>query len=117
MTAEQILKLIEAGYTKAEIDKMIIPAEPAPAIDNAPSIAPEGKAAETDPQPAAPASEAKEETPAEAPKEDPLDGIKAQIAELTNTLGAISKAVINPSMDNIKPLGIDDIITKFFKED
>lgn len=116
MTAEQILKLIEAGYTKAEIDKMIIPADP-PAADNIPSSAPEGKAAETDPQPAAPASEAKEETPAEAPKEDPLDGIKAQIAELTNTLGAISKAVINPSMDNIQPLGIDDIITKFFKED
>lgn len=115
MTAEQILKLIEAGYTKAEIDKMIIPADP-PAADNIPSSAPEGKAAETDPQPAAPASEAKEETPAE-PKEDPLDGIKAQIAELTNTLGAISKAVINPSMDNIQPLGIDDIITKFFKED
>ena len=116
MTAEQILKLIEAGYTKAEIDKMIIPAEPAPAADNILPNAPEGKAAETDPQPAAPASEAKEETPAE-PKEDPLEGIKAQIAELTNTLGAISKAVINPSMDNIQPLGIDDIITKFFKED
>ena len=115
MTAEQILKLIEAGYTKAEIDKMIIPADP-PAADNIPSVSSEDKAAETDPQPAAPASEAKEETPAE-PKEDPLDGIKAQIAELTNTLGAISKAVINPSMDNIKPLGIDDIITKFFKED
>lgn len=116
MTAEQILKLIEAGYTKAEIDKMIIPAEPA-AVDNISAPAPEGKAAETDPQPAAPASEAKEETPAEAPKEDPLDGIKAQIAELTNTLGAISKAVINPTLDNIQPLGIDDIIVKFFKED
>lgn len=115
MTAEQILKLIEAGYTKAEIDKMIIPADP-PAADNIPSSAPEGKAAETDPQPAAPASEVKEETPAE-PKEDPLDGIKAQIAELTNTLGAISKAVINPTLDNIQPLGIDDIIVKFFKED
>lgn len=115
MTAEQILKLIEAGYTKAEIDKMIIPADP-PAADNIPSSAPEGKAAETDPQPAAPASEAKEETPAE-PKEDPLDGIKAQIAELTNTLGAISKAVINPTLDNIQPLGIDDIIVKFFKEE
>lgn len=116
MTAEQILKLIEAGYTKAEIDKMIIPADP-PAVDNIPSSASEGKAAETDPQPAAPASEVKEEAPAEAPKEDPLDGIKAQIAELTNTLGAISKAVINPTLDNIQPLGMDDIIVKFFKED
>lgn len=116
MTVEQILKLIEAGYTKAEIDKMIIPADP-PAADNILPNAPEGKAAETDPQPAAPASEAKEETPAEAPKEDPLDGIKAQIAELTNTLGAISKAVINPTLDNVQPLGIDDIIVKFFKEE
>lgn len=115
MTAEQILKLIEAGYTKAEIDKMIIPADP-PAVDNVPSIVPEDKAADPDPQPAAEASEAKE-APAAEPKEDPLDGIKAQIAELTNTLGAISKAVINPTLDSIQPLGIDDIIVKFFKED
>lgn len=118
MTAEQILKLVEAGFTKAEITTMISTGDPAPAV-NVSSTTPEAEPAEKDPQPAGDVSEVK--APVKEPEEikeepDPLDGIKAQIAELTNTLGAISKAVISPALDNVKPLGAEDVIVKFFKE-
>ena len=107
MTAEQILKLVEAGFTKAEITNMISTGDPAPVVNMVPQ-APENEPAEKkDPEPAGDVSEAK--APVKEPEEikaepDPLDGIKAQIAELTNTLGAISKAVISPALDNVKPL-------------
>lgn len=119
MTAEQILKLVEAGYTKAEINNMISTGDPTPFV-NVSSTTPEAEpATEQDPQPAGDVSEVK--TTVKEPEEtktepDPLEGIKAQIAELTNTLGAISKAVISPTLDNVKPLGAEDVIVKFFKE-
>ncbi len=119
MTAEQILKLVEAGYTKAEITSMISTGDPEPVV-NMTTHTPEAEpAAKQDPQPAGDVSEVK--APVKEPEEikadpDPLEGIKAQIAELTNTLGAISKAVISPALDNVKPLGAEDVIVKFFKE-
>ena len=122
MTAEQIIKLIDAGYTKADIDKLIITAQ---ADNNTFPNTPEPPADKKDPTPAGSASdvkkpEPKEQAPAEPepePKPDPLDDIKKQIGDLTETLTAISKVVINPAMAQIKPVGIDDIISNFFKEE
>lgn len=52
MNAEQILKLIEAGYTKAEIDAMAAPAAPA----EEPEAAPAEEVKEDQPAPAEPAA-------------------------------------------------------------
>ena len=116
MTAEQILKLVEAGFTKAEIAQMIIPGTNS-SVDNAFSQAPEQQpASDAAESPAplptpGPASEAPQ-----APGPDPLDDIKAQIAELNKAVITMSKSIISPSLEDVKPLGVEDVLTKFFKE-
>ena len=85
MTVDQVLKLIDAGYTAAEIKAMEMPAP--------------------DPRP----------EPAPAP--DPLDAIKSQLQGLTDVVEKMSKSIIMPSLDDVTPLGIEDIITNFFKEE
>ena len=115
--AEQLIRLLDAGFTKDEIIKII---QPETAFNDTANKAPEEKAAaeQVPAEAAAPASEAPaQEAPAQPVGPDPLDEIKSQIAAITDTLGTISKAMINPTLADIKPLGIDDIITKFFKEE
>lgn len=112
MNATEILKLIDAGFTADEIRGMIAP-EPAPEPTPAPAPepAPEPNPAPTpeDPAPAEPA-------PA-APGPDPLDDIKQQIAGLASTVKEMSKSIITPNLADIKPQGIEDVISNFFKED
>ena len=119
MTAEQILKLVEAGFTKAEITQMIIP-EKNSSVDNTSSQAPEEKPASDTaespaPLPATPAPGPASEAP-QAPGPDPLDDIRAQISELNKTIATMSKSIISPSLADVKPLGVEDVLTKFFKE-
>ena len=109
MTVQEIFKLLDAGFTAAEIRAMN-PADPAPAADPKPAPAAEPPA---DPAPEPPASSSQ---PAAAGP-DPLDAIKQQLQGLTDVVDKMSKAIIMPNMDNVKPLGIEDIITNFFKED
>ena len=115
MTPEQIIRLLDAGYTKADIDKMITPA---PAADsNIITPAPEAAPADLTPVDAGAVSEANTElAQAEPEQPDPLDDIKSQIAQLATTVNTISKAVISPTLENVKPLGAEDVIIKFFKE-
>ena len=103
MTVDQVLKLIDAGYTAAEIKAMDMPApdpkpEPAPAPDPKPDPAPA-----PDPKP--------------EPAPDPLDAIKAQLQGLTDVVEKMSKSIVMPTLDDVTPLGIEDIITNFFKEE
>ena len=116
MTVQEIFKLLDAGFTAAEIRAMDPdePKDPAPAADPKPEEKP-APAAEpaADPAPEAPASSSQPE----AAGPDPLDAIKQQIQGLTDVVDKMSKAIIMPNMDNVKPLGIEDIITNFFKED
>ena len=112
MTPEQIIRLLDAGYTKADIDKMITPAPTADS--NIITPAPEAAPADS-PVTAGPISEAEPE-PKKAEDPDPLDDIKSQIAQLSSTINTISKAVISPTLENVKPLGAEDVIIKFFKE-
>lgn len=113
MTPEQIIKLLDAGYTKADIDKMITPA---PTADSN-IITPAPEAAPADlPVTAGPISEAEPEPEKAEVQPDPLDDIKSQIAQLATTVNTISKAVISPTLENVKPLGAEDVIIKFFKE-
>ncbi len=117
MNADEILKLIDAGFTADEIRKMSPAAasDPKPETDPAPaptpSPAPEQAAPE---QPVVP--EQKPE-PAPNPGPDPLDSIRQQIAGLTTVVEKMSKSIIMPTMDDVQPLGVEDIISKFFKED
>ena len=99
MTAEKIFKLLDAGFTADEIralDAEDLTPAPTPAPDPAP-----------DPTP----------TPAPDPAPDPLDAIKLQISNLTDVVDKMSKKLVMPNMDDVKPLGIEDIISNFFKED
>lgn len=105
MTVDQVLKLIDAGYTAAEIKAMEMPApdpkpEPAPAPDPKPEPTP-----------------APDPKPEPAPAPDPLDAIKAELQGLTDVVEKMSKSIIMPTLDDVTPLGIEDIITNFFKED
>lgn len=109
MTPEQIIKLLDAGYTKAEINSMINTEPKSPDINSFTSTPEPAATPDPEPQPAAEASEVK-------PEPDPLDEIKAQIAELNKGLATISKSIISPTLDGVKPVGADDVIVKFFKE-
>ena len=109
MTAEKIFKLLDAGFTADEI--RALDAEdlaPAPTPEAAPDPTPTPEAA-PDPTPAP------EAAPDPAP--DPLDAIKLQISNLTDVVDKMSKKLVMPNMDDVKPLGIEDIISNFFKED
>ena len=119
METKDIIKLIDAGFTVDEIRAMLTPAakasEPGPEKDPAPAAAPEPEKA---PEPAQavkdpdPAPEKKEQDP----YKETFDAIEKQIAEITANVNKITKLAFMPSMEDVKPLGIDDVITKFFKE-
>ena len=115
MNVNEILKLIDAGFTVDEIRKMDfsgnakIPETPA-APDPVPASDPEPESPSPDPVPAL-------DPKPESPGPDPLDAIKQQIAGLTGVVEQMSKAIVMPTIDNVQPLGLDDIVKRFFKED
>ena len=116
MTTTEVLKLIDAGFTAEEIRGMQSPATPAVST---PEIAPEQTTVTAEPAPA-PAPTPEDPAPAEAapaPGPDPLDDIKQQIAGLASTVKEMSKSIITPNMTDIKPQGIEDVISNFFKEE
>ena len=111
MTAEKIFKLLDAGFTADEIralDAEDLTPAPTPAPDPAPDPTPT-PAPDPAPDPTP--------TPAPDPAPDPLDAIKLQISNLTDVVDKMSKKLVMPNMDDVKPLGIEDIISNFFKED
>lgn len=115
MNTEQILKLLDAGFTADEIRAMLPKADPEPADDPAPEKKPEPEKDAPAPAPVPeekPAPEKKEQDP----YKETFDAIEKQIAEITANVNKIAKLAFMPSMDDVKPLGIDDVITKFFKE-
>lgn len=117
MNADEILKLIDAGFTADEIRKMspAVGTDPKPEQDPAPAPTPSPA-----PEQAAPEETVTPEqkpAPAPTPGPDPLDSIKQQIAGLTTVVEKMSKSIIMPTLDDVQPLGVEDIISKFFKED
>ena len=113
MNAAEILKLIDAGFTADEIRKMSPAAGTEPKTETDPAQAP---APSPSPEQAEPEQAVIPETKPD-PVPDPLDTIMDRISSLTQTVEKMSKSVVMPSMDDVKPLGVEDIITKFFKED
>lgn len=110
METKDILKLIDAGFTADEIRAMLAPAtdtpqDPAPEPEEKPASAPEAAPAAGDPEPA----------PVD-PYKEAFEAINKQMAEMADNITKISKAAFMPSMGDVKPVGIEDVITRFFKE-
>ena len=105
MNAEQIIKLIEAGFTRDDIMKLAAGPKPA-----------EEKPAE-EPKPE---EKQAEEKPAEEPKPADLGAeiataIKDAMKPFEDMYNTMSKLAGMPAIDNIQPKGVDDILTKFFE--
>ena len=105
MEFEKVMKLIDAGFTADEIRAMNAKAE---APKETPKEAPK---------------EAPKETPTDRPKEEakeaPKDEKPAYIKELEDhvnelfaSMDKLSKVIVNPSIADVKPVGIEDVIKK-----
>lgn len=100
---ELLNKMLDAGFTANEIKVMLGASQPeAPA---------EPEAAPAEP-------EAAPEVPAEAaPAVDPFAEVNKRIDALMGSIEKIAKTGLMPTLDNVEPKGIDDVIVRFFKED
>lgn len=107
MTVDEIMKLVNAGFTKDEIIKLGTPAadeKPAETPAPAPASAP-------DPQ------EDKKE-PAEGAEPDIMGVVNKRLEEMEKSLKDYVKSQNVFSIPDIKPVtDVTDIITKFFKEE
>ena len=123
MNANDVLKMIDAGFTADEIRKITASPEvssfsPQEQKDAAAvkAAAPEAPAEEKKEEPIEKKQEAKPEKAEEKP--DPvkaaLDAVSTKYDQLFDKL---AKMAGMPSMADIKPLGVEDIFTNFFKEE
>lgn len=124
MKIDDILTLAKAGFTAEQIAALAAadqPETPAPVTTTPPPAADPAQST----QPAQAAGQAAENTHPEktiiddpTPAPDPTDKLAALISagfdELTKKMAG---SIVSPSIGDIKPHGIDDIITNFFKED
>lgn len=112
MKAADLIRLLDAGFTKEDILSIISPSAPA-AEEQAPDQ-PAPAAAETVETPKA----AEAEKPAEPQTEsDIYKMLSDKIDSKFNEMAEAFKVPLMPSMGEIKPQGIDDIVRRFFKED
>ncbi len=100
MTIDDILKLVDAGFTAQQIAEMTKAAQAAPPAEAAP--APEAPAEPAEPQ--------------AAPEDDIYTKLAAQLDAKFTELAESLRMPANPSIQDIKPLGLDDIVRNFFKE-
>lgn len=104
MTVEDIMKLVNAGFTKDEIIKMGQPA--ADEKEAEPAQAPAST-----PQP-------QDEKPAEGGEPDIMGVVNKRLEEMEKSLKDYVKSQNVFSIPDIKPVtDVTDIITKFFKEE
>lgn len=106
MTVEDIMKLVNAGFTKDEIIKMGTPSA-------------DGKTAEPATAPAsAPEPQEEKKEPAEGGEPDIMGVVNNRLEEMEKSLKDYVKSQNVFSIPNIKPVtDVTDIITKFFKEE
>lgn len=118
MNIQEVKELLAAGFTADEIRSMM-PAEKKAEPEVKQEVKPEEKAPEAKQEEKAP-----EAKPEKAPEDNIAkisDAVSNAIAEgfkqfegLYNKLATLAGM---PSMDEVQPKGIDDIISNFFKED
>lgn len=117
MTLQEVMKLVNAGFTADDVRKMMAEEpkqeskqeQPAPAKNEKQDI-------EKKPEIEKP-EEPKKEAAASPSFEDVISGINQKIDALAGAVNKISSISMFPSLEGIKPLGIDDVIDKFFKEE
>lgn len=102
MTLDQIIKLLDAGYTKADIEAMQTPAQPAAAAEPEP---------QKDPEPV-PAPDAKPEE--KKPESEPVNS--QMLKELQDLKKAVYAMNIMNSSQPGQPESVDDILAKALKE-
>lgn len=101
MNIEQIIKMIDAGYTKEEIEKMTQP-EPEPKQEPKPEPKPEPK---QEPKP----------EPKQEPKQEPVnDPVLKELQDLKKAVYAMN---IMQSSQPPKSESVDNILAKALKED
>lgn len=127
MNINDVLALAHAGYTKSDIAAMVAaeqnaatpaPVPPAAAQSPAPSNPPAVPAAEPEAAPIppnpTPAPDALQPAAPAATESHISDLISAGFAALSEKLNGISPS---PSLNDVAPVGLEDILTKFYKED
>lgn len=122
MTLEDVKQLITAGFTAEEIrglggfsdgfNTQTAGAAAAPG-SSLPAPAPDTAGAEE--APAAPAGEGAEEKKEET-KPEYIIQIENSINQLFKSVNDLSKAFAMPSISDVKPESVDDVVIKFFKE-
>lgn len=104
MTVEDIMKLVNAGFTKDEIIKL-----GTPSADEKPTEPAPAPASEPEPQ---------DEKPAEGGEPDIMGAVNKRLEEMEKSLKDYVKSQNVFSIPDIKPVtDVTDIITKFFKEE
>ncbi len=119
MDIKKIIKLHEAGFTASDIEKMMAAFEPkAPEAPESPAEAPKKVEGDNNPKPEEkPAEKAASAPEGEAnPLDDTIKTLNARIDAVGAALEKIANMPLFPSIDDVKPLGIDDVISNFFKE-
>lgn len=101
MTIDDVLILARAGFTAQQIAALTAPAQPEAAPEPAPN---------PEPSPTEPASDP---TPAPEVMPELMDAINKRLDDFMNTF----RGQLNPSISDIKPLGVEDVIAKILKED
>ena len=108
MNAEQLIKLIDAGFTKEDILSLAQSASPSTTAENVPEQS----------QPSAPEAAPQQEEPkSEAPDiskmiEDKITEVFEPFKDLYTNM---AKMAGMPSMQDVQPKGIEDILSDFFK--
>ena len=111
MKSSEVLELVRAGFTRDDI--MVI----AQAGGPDPTTPPAGPAPETAPAGNSGAQTNTEDTKApETSTGGALDQLIAAIDAKFDAMTA-SLAKINPAINNVTPVGIDDIVKNFFEEE
>lgn len=114
MNAQDILKLVNAGYTKEEIQKMEMPAEPKK-IPEAPKEEP--KKEEPEKAPEAPKEEPAKEDPVDAAMKAAQQKMDSFNAAMDSMIEKISKMAGMPAIGTTAPKGVEDVVSDFFKEE
>lgn len=110
MNFNDVIKLIDAGYTKAEIDALASHELSSAQTSAQPAAASEPAAAAAEAPASAPEAEA-------APQQDLSKLISEAIAKELKAFGEQMKMPAMPSIGDIQPKSIDDIVKKFFTEE
>lgn len=115
MTLQEVMKLVNAGFTADDVRKMLAEEPKQDSKQEQPAPAKNEKQDIEKPEIEKPEEPKKE---AASPSfEDVISGINQKIDALAGAVNKISSISMFPSMEGIKPLGIDDVVDKFFKEE